>query len=99
MADALVAHASLVEKRLTREGRAGEIGTETYYAELDRRMREDYPDELGEPEPEPQPQQRRVQQQAPRMVRQNGAAVAPGQGQTPGGEGVADAKPRAPQRR
>lgn len=88
MADALVAHASLVEKRLTREGRGNEIGTDTYYAELDRRMREDYPDELGEAEPEPQPQQRRVQQQAPRMVRQNGAAVAPGQGQSQGGASV-----------
>lgn len=101
MANFMANQANILEQRMRRQNRTAEIGTETYFDEIDRLMREEFPDrfddteeeEVAEPQPKPQPRQQPAnQRRAPAMARQNGAAVAPAAASA--GQAVQRAQPR-----
>lgn len=86
MANYMANQANILEMRMRRQDRANEIGGETYFQEIDKLMREEFPDRFDDseettvpaPQPKPQPAARPAnQRQAPQMQRTNGAVVAP----------------------
>lgn len=52
MRNAVVLHAKSLEHRLVRQGKQNEIGSPTYYAALDKYVREEFPDEFDDGEEE-----------------------------------------------
>jgi hypothetical protein len=89
MANYMANQANILEMRMRRQGRVNEIGTKTYFDEIDRMMREEFPDRFDDSEEEDVPEQPRPraqpqpaarpanQRQAPQMQRQPAAPVAP----------------------